>query len=132
MCCSINFWVPCCDVHYDFRIFTICYQFLWIVHFLLPLRHSLMFICQFLWIVHFWLPLRYSLMFICQFLWIVHYWLALRYSLMFILECILSLPTSIINRYICTCNCLMSFVSSFIIWKFYVLCSICQNRFFFI
>jgi hypothetical protein len=60
--------------------------------------------CQFLWIVHFWLPLRYSLTFIwwylqfhvysssfcvlctlfCQFLWIVQFWLPLRYSLTFI------------------------------------------------
>jgi hypothetical protein len=134
---------------------TLCCQFLWIVHFWLPLRYSLTFICpvscvpyvasfsglsffitpsvfsniylscvlcilccQFLWIVHFWLPLRYSLTFIrpvscvpyvaisldcpfliapsvfsniylscvlctlcCQFLWIVHFWLPLRYSL---------------------------------------------------
>ena len=59
-------------------------QFLWIVHFWLPLRYSLTFICQFLWIVHFWLPFRYSLTFICQFLWIVHFWLPLRYSLTFI------------------------------------------------
>jgi hypothetical protein len=50
---------------------TLCYQFLWIVHFWLLLQYSLMFIfvmCtlwyQFLWIVHFWLPLQYSLMFI--------------------------------------------------------------------
>jgi hypothetical protein len=146
------------NVYLSCVLCTLCCHFLWIVHFWLPLRYSLTFICpcfvypmlpvslycpflivpsvfsnvylscvlctlccQFLWIVHFWLPLRYSLTFICpcfvypmlpvslycpfliapsvfsnvylscvlctlccQFLWIVHFWLSLRYSLTFI------------------------------------------------
>ena len=67
-----------------FDSLTFICQYLWIVHFWLPLRYSLSFTCQFFWIVHFWLPLRYSLTFIFQFLWIVHFWLPLRFSLTFI------------------------------------------------
>ena len=82
---------------------TLCYQFLWIVHVLLPCQYSITFICpvscllyvasfsldcscfitlsvfyniylscvlstlccQFLWIVHVLLPFRYSITFIC-------------------------------------------------------------------
>ena len=90
------------NVYLSWVLCTLCCHFLWIVHFWLPLRYSLTFICpcfvypmlpvslycpfliapsvfsnvylscvlctlccQFLWIVHFWLPLRYSLTFIC-------------------------------------------------------------------
>jgi hypothetical protein len=69
--CVFTFWVPCCDVRYDFRLYlqlfvgwlisylrylccvfvlfvfvlcTLCRQFHWIVHFFLPFRYSLTFI----------------------------------------------------------------------------------------
>jgi hypothetical protein len=53
---------------------TLCYQFLWIVHVLLPFWYSLTCICpvsclpyaaSFFWIVHVLLPFRYSITFIC-------------------------------------------------------------------
>jgi hypothetical protein len=81
--CGLQHILCCVLVLFVFVLCALCCQFLWIVHFWLPLRYSLTFICQFLWIVHFWLPLRCSLTFICQFLWIVHFWLPLRYSLTF-------------------------------------------------
>ena len=60
----------CVFVLFVFVLCTLCYQFLWIVYFRLPLRYSLtlFILCtlcyQFLWIVYFRLPLRYSLTFI--------------------------------------------------------------------
>jgi hypothetical protein len=87
--CVFMFWVPWCDVHYDFHVKTmfgsslpsvVCRRahvlfmlFVFVCASWCP-RH-IMFVCfvcfvlctlccQFLWIVHFWLPLQYSLMFI--------------------------------------------------------------------
>ena len=59
MCCPITrlyVLCPCCDVRYDFRI----------VVFLFCLTSSCVLCtlcCQFLWMVHFWLPLQNSLTF---------------------------------------------------------------------
>jgi hypothetical protein len=88
--CFFTFWVPYCDVCYDFhlkmmfgsslppvvcrRAHVLFMLFVFVCH--SGVQHILccvfvMFFlvlctlcCQFLWIVHFWLPLRYSLMFI--------------------------------------------------------------------
>ena len=90
--CVFTFWVPCCNVCYDFRIQrTICSSLPPVVcrtaHVLFTLYKKCMFwlrmmvsntycvfvlfvlvlctlYCQFLWIAHFPLPLRYSLTFI--------------------------------------------------------------------
>jgi hypothetical protein len=67
---------------------TLCCQFLWIVHYWLPLRVASfsglsIFDCPFM------LPVSLDCPFLiapscCQFLWIVQFWLPLRYSLTFI------------------------------------------------
>jgi len=85
------FWVPCCDVRYDFRIKTmfssplspvVCRGLMSYLRYLCLLAHSgilhilccvfvncicfrLVLYCQFLWIVHFVMPRRYSITFIC-------------------------------------------------------------------
>ena len=93
--CVLKFWVPCCDVRYDFRIKTMfgsslpLLLFVWglmlylrylcldaysgfqhyCVVFLFCLPSSCVLCtlcCQFLWIVHFLLPFQYSLTFICR------------------------------------------------------------------
>ena len=76
--CVFTFWVPCCEVHYDFRIKTmfgsylptvVC--FIYFIWFCLPIMVSNTYCvvfffflrtlcCQFHWIVYLWLPLRYS------------------------------------------------------------------------
>ena len=87
--CVVTFWVPCCDVRYDFSIKQCSVRFypqldvrglVSYLHYLCLLAHSgvkhilccafalfffvLCTLCrQFPWIVHFWLPLRYSLTF---------------------------------------------------------------------
>jgi len=84
--CVFTFWLPCCDVCYDFRKTRFVYA-LPLVVCCLFLRYLCLFaysgiqhrlccvfalfffvlctLCyQFLWIVHFWLPFRYSLAFI--------------------------------------------------------------------
>ena len=73
-----TFWVPCCDVRYDFRIQSMFGSSLPPV--VCMRAHKTCFLClfaysgiqdilctqccQFLWIVYFWLPLRYSVTFI--------------------------------------------------------------------
>ena len=80
---KFTFWVPCCDVRYDFRIKTmfgsslppvvcrrdhVLFTLFVFVCVQCCLTHIVFFFvlctlcCQFLWVVHFWLPLRYSLM----------------------------------------------------------------------
>ena len=85
--CIFTFWVPYCDVRYDFHIRTIFGSYLplvdsWLFYFCVCLcivvsnTYCVVFLfhlfsscilctpcCQFLWIVHFWLPLRFSLTF---------------------------------------------------------------------
>jgi hypothetical protein len=85
--CVFTFWVPCCDVRYDFCTKTmfgsslppvVCkmaYVFFTLCLFVYSgVQHILFCVfvffvlstlcCQFLWIVHFGLPLRYSLTFV--------------------------------------------------------------------
>jgi hypothetical protein len=85
--CVFTFWLPCCDVRYEFRIkgmidvplapvdclclcclclFTCGEPCMYCVVFLLCVFILVLFTvcCQFLWIVPIWLPLRYSLTFI--------------------------------------------------------------------
>ena len=94
------------NVYLSCVLCTICGQFLWIVHYWLPLRCSLTFICPvyYMWPVSLDCSLLIApsvfsnvylscvLCTICgQFLWIVHCWLPLRCSLTFIcpVSCIL-------------------------------------------
>ena len=77
--CVFTFWLPCCDVRYEFRIkgmidlslapvdcVCLCWLYLFtcgvVQHILCCVFRRLC--CQFLWIVHFWLPFHYSLPFI--------------------------------------------------------------------
>ena len=85
--CVCTFWVPCCDVRYDFHIETIfgsslhpvvCRGFMSYLRLLTDskVQHMLRSVfvlfffvlctlcCQFLWIFDFWFSLRYSLTFI--------------------------------------------------------------------
>jgi hypothetical protein len=75
--CVLTFWVPCCDVRYDFRIkkrFSV----------------SIYVICVCLRVV---VSNLYSVVFLlfcalcCQFLSIVHFWSSLWYPLTFIYKC---------------------------------------------
>jgi hypothetical protein len=89
------------NVYLSCVLCTLCCHFLWIVHFWLPLRYSLTFICP--CFVYPMLPVSLDCPFLiaplvfsnvylscalcilcCHFLCIVHLWLPLRYSLTFI------------------------------------------------
>ena len=80
---------------------TLCCQFLWIVHVLLPFRYSITFICpvscllyvtSFSGLFMFYCPSVFYNIYLscvlstlcCQFLWIVHVLLPFRYSITFI------------------------------------------------
>jgi len=92
--CACTFWVPCCDVRYDFQINAmfgsslppvVCRRAVSYLRYLCLFAHNgvqhilcCVFVffflvlcipcCQFLWIVHLWLPFRYSLTFISSLL----------------------------------------------------------------
>jgi hypothetical protein len=108
---------------------TLCWQFLWIVFFLLPLWYSLTFICHvscvpnvasFSRLAFFSLPLRYSLTFIV---------LCLVYPMLPVsLDCRFLLPL----RYSLTCICPVScvlYVASFSGLSFFITPSVFSNMY---
>jgi hypothetical protein len=76
--CVFTFWVPCCNVRYDFMLIggRMSYlRYLWLLaasgvqHILCCVFVLLFFVlctlsCQLIWLVYYWLSLRYSLTFI--------------------------------------------------------------------
>ena len=108
---------------------TLCCQFLWIVHLLLPygiLSRLFALCCQFLWIVHLLLPygiLSRLFVLCCQFLWIVHlllsygillrlFVLCLVYSMLSIsLNCSFVIALRYSLTFICSVSCVPYVVS---------------------
>ena len=102
------FWVPCCDVRYDFDIKTMCgsslppvvcrgcmsyLRYLCLFVYSASIKCCVVFLrvaypnglrCQFLWIVHFWLPLQYSLTFIYNFRSVEYFFFFFRFLCFFL------------------------------------------------
>ena len=98
--CILTFWVPCCDVRYDFRIKEMFGSSLPPV--VCRMAHVLFMLCV-LFVFVLWCLTHIVLCFCyvfssscCQFLWIVHFWFLLRYSLMFLLT--MSVPDDDYSR----------------------------------
>jgi len=93
--CVFTFWVPCCDVRYDFRIKTMFGSSLPPV----VCRRTHVLFTLFVFACVWWCPTHIvlcvlfclssscvlcTLCTMCQVLWIFHFWLPLRYALTFI------------------------------------------------
>ena len=88
--CVFTFWLPCCDVRYDFNMITMLDSSLSPVVY----RRTHVLFTLFVFVCIKWCPTHIVLCFdlfvivlctlCCQVLWIVHFWLPHRYSIAFI------------------------------------------------
>ena len=107
---------------------TLCYQFLWIVHVLLPCHYLscvLSTLCyQFLWIVHVLLPCQYSITFICPVSCVLY---VTSFSGLFMFYCPVYIYLSVLLPVSLDCSCFIALSVFYNIYLSCVLSTLCYQ-----